>query len=185
LETDAEQKIKQLAQKASGRCNSCLHSRAFHLPSGNRYWCRAFNAELTEEEHRGVRNCPRWSAFIPARNKRIDKNLVFNPLIQAMVEAEDLLFWRLKYHLTKLELDLKTIIVIAHPGTIASRDLIWIDSLNERFENKDPLDFEIVLKELKRLEYLNLAELVERIYAVYINKRQPQDNSNEEKKSEC
>lgn len=152
--------VEKLAEQARGRCHSCLYSRAYELPSGTRYWCRAFNVEMSEEEHREVRGCPRWRVFTPPG--RAVSQIAQNPLLKELVDSEDLLFWQLKYHLENHQLDLKTLITVAHPGTDPVEDLGWIRTLEGRFEDRDPQQLSEVLSQLRALGYSSLSLIVTR-----------------------
>lgn len=89
--------VRRIAERAKGRCHSCLHSRRFDVPSGTVFWCRAFNTQLDAEQHQGIRNCPRWSAFAPVEPG--PSGAADNVLLRELIDGEDLLFWRLKQHL--------------------------------------------------------------------------------------
>lgn len=155
--------VRQIASQAKGRCHSCIHSRAFDLPSGTRYWCRAFGSELDAERHQEVRGCPRWAAFSPP--VPATPPLQANPLLRDLINSEDLLFWRLKCHLDEWGFDLKTVLAIAHPGTDPERDLRWIDSLDARFATEEPWELAQVIGRLRALGYQSLAAMVELISA--------------------
>ena len=88
--------------------------------------------------------------------------VIANPLLQEVIEVEDLMFWRLKYHLEELGLDLRTTITLAHPSLDPQEDLAWIDSLDLRFNDCDPVIFSQVLAQLRALGYFSLAAMVER-----------------------
>jgi len=151
--------LKRLAEAARGRCHSCFNSRHYDLPSGSRYWCRAFGVEMNEEQHRQVKGCPRWRPYSPPQV--LHSGLADNPLLHELVNAEDLLFWKLQYHLDLRGLDLRTLIVIAHPGTSAGEDLKWTATLDDRFSDQDPQSLAEVLSQLRALGYLSLCLIVE------------------------
>lgn len=152
-------KLSAIAAQAKGRCHSCFNSRHYDLPSGSRYWCRAFAVEMDEPTHQRVKNCPRWRSYVPSGQSL--SAVANNPLLHDLIQQEDLLFWRLKYHLETRELDLKTVIALAHPGTSPSQDLKWISTLESRFDNQDPQTLEEVIAQLRALGYSSLCLVVE------------------------
>lgn len=153
--------VRRIAEQAKGRCHSCIHSRRFDMPSGTRFWCRAFNAELTPEQHQQIRSCPRWSAFCPVEPRT--PGVAANALLRGLIDGEDLLFWRLKQHLDSRGLDLKTVVAIAHPGTDPGRDLTWVDGLDVRFGDQEPWPLAQVLGQMRALGYQSLAAMIDRI----------------------
>ena len=149
--------IAQAAQQARGRCHSCIHRQTFDIPSGPRYWCRAYGRELSEEEQAAVRNCPRWHPLTMGVRRRAERN----PLFQQAIEAEERVFWQLKTHLDPLGIDLKTLLILMQPSLRDSSTLRWVDELDDRYEGEPVAPLPDILRALRALGYESLCRLVE------------------------
>jgi hypothetical protein len=158
-----EHEIKALSVatlESKGRCHSCMHCHEFTMPSRAHYWCRVFDAEMTEDRRNQVKNCPEWRPLQihPNRHSGIQTH---DPGIQQQIDREDFMFWRTKKHLERAGLDLKTMMVISNPAPSGSGDLAWLDDLDSRFNGYPPGTIKEVLEDLRALSYISLAQLVE------------------------
>lgn len=149
--------IAEVAEQARGRCHSCAHRQAFDLPSGTRYWCRAFGRELNEEEQAAVRDCERWRPLMMGARCRAERN----PLFQQALEAEERVFWQLKEHLVSAGVDLKTLLILTQPALRGTSTLRWVDELDERYEGERVAPLPDILRRLRALGYESLCQLVE------------------------
>ena len=153
-------RLHNLADASKGRCHSCVHQHVYDLPTGTRYWCRAFDREMDSETRNAIVDCPQWHAV---RIKRAAEIAETNPLLQPHLQDDDHLFWRLKCYLDSAGLDLRTIMILANGPSITADDLDWIKSLDDRFGPEDPGRLRDILQALDGLGYSPVAKLVERV----------------------
>jgi hypothetical protein len=152
-------RLHKLADSASGRCHSCAFQHSYDLPTGTRYWCRAYDEEMDAEQRNAISACTRWQ---PVRVAKRPEPADSNPLLQPHLESDDRLFWRLKCYLDSGDLDLRTLMIIANGPTMSPSDLQWIEGLDDRFDPEDPGTLGEILEELRGLGYQPLADLIGR-----------------------
>ena len=156
-----EADIVKISEQAPGRCPTCVNSVSWDLPDGPRHWCRAFGTMISPTKRLQIRHCPSWRAFSPHpdRSRGVNED---DPMLKAIIDAEDYLFWKSKVILDHHGLCLKTLVSVSHPTAKATEgDLDWIDSLDARFLGMDPPDVGEVLAELRALSYFSLALMIE------------------------
>lgn len=153
------EKLRRMAGQAPGRCHSCIHQHTYDLPSGTRYWCRAYNKEMTAEERDTVKDCSRWQ---PLRVRARIMKTTQDPLIRPHLDAEDSLFWQLSVYLQREGLDLRTMMMLAHGPALRVEKTDWIDGLEDRFSDEELRTFPDVIQALRDLGYNDLCDLVEK-----------------------
>lgn len=152
-------RLHNLANSTSGRCHSCAHQHVYDLPTGTRYWCRAFDREMDSDQRNAVSGCPKWHA-VRVKPAEIAEA---NPLLQPHLSDDDHLFWRLKCYLDAAGLDLATIMIVSNGPTVRAEDLEWTLALDDRFGPEDPGHLADILHELRQLGYTSVAQTVERV----------------------
>lgn len=157
--TSLSEKLRQVAGQAPGRCHSCIHQHTYDLPSGNRYWCRAYDKEMSEEERNAVRDCSRWR---PLRIRQRVMKTQSDPLIRPHLDAEDVLFWQLSVYLSRAGMDLRTAMLLAHGPALKASETGWIDSLDDRFFGSPLAPLPEVLAGLRSLGYSSLCDLCQK-----------------------
>jgi hypothetical protein len=157
------ERILPLAQAARGRCHSCTYQRHFDLPTGTRYYCRAYGADMTADERSEIRECKRWAPFRRHDNSGRRARASRDPVFAEILDAEDQLFAHLNLHLHEVGVDLKTLLVVAQPAIRCASEVSWVDTLDERFEIERAAPIDEILVELRALRYDSLCELLERL----------------------
>jgi hypothetical protein len=159
--TSLSEKLHRLASGAKGRCHSCAHQYSYDLPTGTRYWCRAFHKEMTVSERDRVRDCDRWSALKQDVREGIRDKALDNPLVRPHLDQEDRVFWRLKCYLDFAGIDLQTVLILTGKKPADRDSFAWVRSLDDRFSDDDPGPLSEVFQELDSLGYSNIRQLVE------------------------
>lgn len=147
-----------LVDLASGRCHSCVNKVRYDIPSGSRIWCRSYGVDMQSDEVNQVKNCPRWRGLSIGR-KRMPKRLANNLLLAPLLEDEDRLFAQLKIYLDQVDVDLKSLVLIARPHLVENLD--WIDTLDDRFSGDIDIASDQLLDQLRQRGHSEIAFLAE------------------------
>lgn len=117
-----------------GRCGSCVFLECYSLPLNDIYFCRRLVKQMTPKQKDRVQGCPAWEGEY---SKTDD---------QGKIEAGDIyadtspLYADLRDALAQYDVDLKTMVLLAHPALKSVEQVSWIDKLPSSGKKRNLLD---------------------------------------------
>lgn len=157
-----------LIGQTEGFCHSCRNSKEYPFPEGPMYWCKAYALSMDQPQRRSISGCPRWKPILLSKPPRRRRGLYANPLTSSIIESEERLFAALNYHLDRVGLDLKTILLMAQPSLESTENLLWVDGLNHEDDGRG---LDEVLLQMRALGYQSVCDVVDAITGreMYLN----------------